>query len=83
MSTFALALLAMVFSWVRNRWFKPKERAIPRKVHYEEAKREIANFFSEHEGEEFTYDDIQDALCLDMNTIRSVCKELIREEKIT
>ena len=53
-----------------------------RKIPYGEAKREIAEFFSEHENEEFTYEELQDSLNLDMKTIRSVCKELIGEGKI-
>ena len=53
-----------------------------REVPYEKAKEEIALYFREHDGQEIGYDDLMDALHLDLKTIWLACRELEKEGKI-
>jgi len=55
-----------------------KLRAVP----YEKAKEEIASFFREHDGEEIGYDDLMNALNLDLKTVWLACNQLEVEGKI-
>ena len=55
-----------------------KLRAVP----YEKAKEEIASFFREHDGEEIGYDDLMNALNLDLKTVWLACNQLEKEGKI-
>jgi len=53
-----------------------------REVPYGEAKKEIAKYFLDHDGEEIGYEELQDALRLDIKTIVAVCDEFVREGRI-
>ena len=51
-------------------------------ISHEQAKEEIAHFFLKHDGEEIGYEDLQNALRIDIKTIWTVCNELEKEGKI-